>query len=430
MLINYFKITWRNLIRNKLHSIINIGGLVIGFTLGIVVLLAVHSQFSFDKFHVNRKHLYQAYYVFNKKSGEEINGSFGYPAAPAFKADAPAIDKATRFLYGGNNIVYNEKELPIPVMLVDEDFFSMFSFPVISGNKANPLKNLADVVITEDAAKKIFGKEDPVGKSIKVATGSEQQAMIVSAVVKNIPQNSTIRFDVVARIENRSDYANEKNNWINQHHPVYLQLKEGATQQQAETQLRAINHKYLPDWYNNLAKERAIPDKRGDVFATRLIAFDKIHFTPRINGRATNKAEIYAVLAVGLLIILIACFNFININLATSFTRSKEIGVRKCLGAAKGKLFVQLWSESFLVCFIAFALSMVLVNILMHTLKETQKLNTTFYSIIRQADFLLLTVALLLFVSFIAGGYPSWLMAKFRVVETLKGKVSLKRKSI
>ena len=130
MIHNYFKIAWRNISRHKLHSVINITGLVIGFTIGLVILLTVYSQFKFDRFHKNSDRLFQAYEVFNEKSGESISSTFGYPAGPLFKSEIPSIEKTTRFLYGGSNIIYGEKELDIPVMLVDEDFLSMFSFPV------------------------------------------------------------------------------------------------------------------------------------------------------------------------------------------------------------------------------------------------------------------------------------------------------------
>ena len=430
MLKNYFKIAWRNLLRNKLHTTINIGGLIIGFVIGIAILLVVYNQFSYDKFHVNKKNLYQAYTVFHNKGGDATVREFGYPAATTFKAESGAIKKASRFLYGGNKVVYGEKELDVPAMLVDADFLSMFTFPIIRGNKVNPLQSLSDVVLTEDAAKKIFGDDDPIGKTVKLALGAQLQALTVAAIVKNTPQNSTIRFDMLARIENRSDYARDKNNWDNQHHTVFVQLKDGATQQLAEAELRLINRKYLPDWSTNLKKEGAIPDKRGDLFATQLIPIDKVHFSPEINGRATDKVEIYAVLAVGLLIILIACFNFININLATAFTRSREIGMRKCLGAVKSKIVYQLWIESFLVCLIAFLISLALVNILLHSLRTSMNLNTALFPIMRQPGYLMLIIGLLLFVSLIAGGYPSWLMSRFNVVETLKGNVALKRKSI
>ncbi len=424
---SYLKTAWRNLFRNKIHTLIITGGLVIGFTIGIFVLLAVYFQFSFDAFHANKKDLYKAYVVLHKKEGDVTNTAFGYPAAITFKAEAPAIARTSRFLHGGNKVVYNEKQLDIPVTFADPDFFSMFTFPVVRGNKTNPLQDLAEVVLTENTAKKIFGSEDPIGKIIKLAVGDQLQAMTVTAIVKNIPNNSTIKFDVLARIENRSDYATAKNNWDYHSHPVYVQLKQGASIQQAEAQLRAINQRYLAEWTDNLKKNGARPDKQGDVFATRLMPMNDIHFSPAMGG--TNIAEVYTVLAVGLLIILIGCFNFVNINLATAFTRSREIGVRKCLGAARSKLFLQLWIESFLICFLAFAISLALVNILIHSLQDIVSLNTDMMLILGSPSFLILTVALLLFVSLIAGGYPSWVMAKFDTVETLKGKLSLKRKS-
>jgi putative ABC transport system permease protein len=431
MIKNYFKIAWRNLLKNKFHTAINITGMVVGFTIGLIILLAVYSQFSFDNFHTNEKKLYQAYEFFNKPASEEFSTSFGYPAAPAFKAEAPAIDKVSRYRFAGRTAEYNGKSLEVPVMLVDEDFLSMFSFPVVKGNAINPLKNLSDITITEFTAKKIFGNDDPIGKTIKISTGKGLQAMVVAAVVKDFPQNSTIKFDALARIENMGDYAENKNEWNYQHHPVYVQLKEGATQQQAENQLKEVNKKYLAEWYTSLQKEGAKPDKRGDVFATRLLPLRDIHFSPKIVGNsATSKSQVYVILSVGLLIILIACFNFININLANAFGRSKEIGVRKCLGAAKQKLFGQFWSESFLVCLIAFLLSLGLVNIVIHLINSSVKINMPLTTIMWQPGFLLLGVCLLLFVSLIAGGYPSWVMARFRVVETLKGKVNLKRKSI
>lgn len=432
MIKNYFKIAWRSLFKNKFHTSINLIGLIIGFTVGLLVLLMVYGQFSYDKNHMNRKKVYQAYMEFYKANGEQIGNSFAYPAAPVYKAEVNAIDKATRFLFGSRLVLYNNKEVEATTMMVDEDFLSMFTFPVVKGNKSNPLKNLSDVVLTEKTASIIFGNEEPIGKTFKAGYGTEAKEMTVAAVVKDFPLNSSIRFDILARIESRSDYAVDKNNWNNQHHPVFVMLKDGATQQQAEQQLRLVNKKYLPDWAESLKKEGAHPDKYGDVFATKLASLKELHFLPRISsaGSAVSKAQIFIMLAIGMLIILIACFNFVNINLANAFTRSKEIGVRKCLGAAKHKLFAQLWSESLLVCVIAFLISLVLINILIGVLKQQVVLNMPLTEMLWQPVYLLLGVGLLLLVSFIAGGYPSWLMSRFQIVETLKGKVALKRKSI
>jgi ABC-type antimicrobial peptide transport system permease subunit len=427
---NYFRFAWRNLFRNKLHTTINLGGLIIGFTIGITILMVVYAQFTFDHFHINRKRIYEAYQVSNKLEGEEITNEFGFAPAPVYKKQVPAIDKITRILDGGNHVDYNGRDLVIPVAMVDADFFSMFSFTILKGKKFNPLENLSDVVLSEEAAKKLFGNEDPIGKTIKASAGENLQKFIVTAVVKT-PPNSSINFEILTRIENRSNYAGSRNDWNNRSAYVYIELKQGATQQEAEGQLRMIDKKYTPETYEDLAKKGAKPDRYGDIFATRLLPLSEAHFSTRVNGhKAVSSMQIITILTVGLLIIFIACFNFVNINLANAFTRSREIGVRKCMGASKGKLFLQLWSESFLICSIAFLVSLFLVNYLLHSIGGFEPLKISLQAVIWQPAFILLALSLLFFVSFVAGGYPSWLMIRLRVVETLKGKLSLKRNSV
>ena len=429
MLKSYFKIAYRNLFRKKLHTSINLGGLIIGFTIGIAILLVVYDQFSYDNFHTNRKKIFQAYQVFNNPNGEDIENSFGYAQAPVYKTEVPAIEKTTRIVDGGNHVEYNGKDKQIAVTLVDEDFISMFSFEIISGNRLTPLNNLSSVVLTEEGAKKIFGNEDPLGKTIKASVGDKIQSLIVTAVIKN-STGSSINFQVLARIENRANYASEKNNWADRAPYLYVQLKENATQRQAEIQLKETDKKYVPDWYTDMAKKGAKPDRVGDLFATRLLPLNEVHFSTRVNGhRAISYMQIITMLTVGLFIIFIACFNFININLANAFSRSREIGVRKCLGAAKGRLFAQLWSESFLVCFIAFFCSLLLVNVLLQSINGFEQIRISLLTEMWKPGFILLALTLLLFVSLVAGGYPSWMMIRFKLVESLKGKISMNRKS-
>ena len=427
---NYFNVAWRNLYRNKLHTSINLGGLIIGFTIGIIILLVVYAQFTFDHFHDNRKKIYEAYQVINKTDGQEITNQFGFAPAPIYKKEAPAIERATRITDGGNHVEYKGKDLVIPVTMVDEDFFPMFSFPILKGNRSNPLANLSDVVLSEDAVKKIFGNEDPIGKTIKASAGENLQKFIVSAVVKNFT-NSSINFDIVTRIENRSNYAGSRNNWNDRSPNVYIELKKGASSAEAEGQLKQIDKKYVPEWYDDLAKKGLKADQFGDVIATRLLPLSEVHFSTRVNGhKAISSMQIITILTVGLLIIFIACFNYVNINLSNVFTRSREIGVRKCMGASRWKLFLQLWNESFLVCFIAFIISLLLIHYLLHSIGGFEPLKISVQSVIWQPGFLLMAFALLFFVSLVAGGYPSWLMIRLHVVETLKGKISLKRNSV
>jgi putative ABC transport system permease protein len=429
MLKNYWKIAWRQLVRNKLHTSINVGGLIIGFTIGIAILLIVYQQCSYDNFQANRHRIYEAYQVFNHPGHQDIANEFAMAQGPAYKAEAPAIERMTRILDGGNHIQYNGRDLTIPVMLVDQDYFDLFSFPVVRGAHGNPLQSLTSIVLREDAARQIFGKEDPIGKTVKASVGNKLQDLVVTAVVKEGLATS-LNYLALARIENLNNYSAASNDWGDRGLYLYVELKTAATQRQAELQLKTVDQKHVPGWNNDLIKENAKPDTYGDLWATRLLPLADVHFSTRVNGhKAVGYALLLLQLAVAVFIILIACFNFVNISLAAAFTRSREIGVRKCLGAAKGKLFLQLWGESLLVCTVAFTLSLLLFHMLLDNIDGLASVRDALSAYSWQPGFLLLAFCLLLVVSLLAGGYPSWLMTRVDLVETLKGRLSIRQKS-
>jgi ABC-type antimicrobial peptide transport system permease subunit len=426
---NYLKIAWRNLFRNRLHTGINIGGLVIGFTIGIAILIVVYQQFQWDHQHVNGKRLYEVYSVFHDPARDRFENSFDLGPGQAYKAEAPVVERMTRISDGGNHIEYKGRDITIPVTLVDEDFLSMFTVPVVKGRGADALHDLTDVVVTEETAKIIFGNEDPVGKHIRTSLGSRQQELVVSSVVKD-PMTSSIHFGILARIEDGSDYTEGRNGWNNNRLSLYIELRDGVGQRQGELQLRDVNQKHVPEWNTDMKKKGAKPDRYGDLWATRLLPMKEVHFSTDVNRhRATSVSELMITLAVGLFIILIGCFNFVNISLAGAFTRSREVGVRKCLGAERWKLFLQLWGESLLICVLAFACSLLLVNVLLHSIDGLKQMRVSLGNIVWQPAFIGLMAGMLLFVSLMAGGYPSLVMIRFKGVDTLKGKVSMNRKS-
>ncbi len=415
-----FKIALRHLFKNRLHSSINIGGLMIGFTIGLGILLVVYSQYRYDAFHANGSKIYQVYQsIQNKDRAEEVVPALGFGAGPVYKSSSGSIDKMTRITDGGNHVEYNGKELLMPVMMADADFFSMFSFDVLDGNHQNPLQNLDDAVITDEAAKKVFGNVDPIGKTINASAGDKLKAYTITAVIKTM-RLSSINFELITRIENRSNYATASGNWTDRAPFLYVELKESAQAQTTEQELKAIDAKYVPEWFS---------DKNNRVI-TQLLPLKDVHFSSRVNGhKAVSSIQLLTILLVGLFIIFIACFNFVNINLATAFTRVKEIGVRKCLGAARWKLYFQFWGESLLVCFIAFCISLLLLNILLYTVPGFEIVRPALSPLLRQPAFLLLAAGLLLLVSLMAGGYPSWVMIQFKLTESLKGKATLKQRN-
>ena len=419
----FFKTAWRNLKRYKFNTAINTGGLVLGFTIGLAVLGVVIYMLGFDKFHKKGDRLYQVYNVVHEAAGDRYNTTFGYPAGPAYQKNLASVAAMSRYLEGPGNVRYNNREYTLHVLMVDTGFASMFDFSTKSGDLHHSLQQVNGLAITASTAKKLFGNEPAMGKKILLSNGEDMQEHVVTAVLEDVPSQSSIQFGALARIENMANYPALKDLWDNQHHRVFVMLRPGVSREAAEAQFRSFNRQARAETYASLQQQKAIKDKNGDEFATLLQPVPGLHFAKKLYGHALSYGELLIMAAVGMMIILIACFNFININLAQAFLRSKEIGVRKCLGAGQGSLVSQLWAESFLVCAIAFLVSLGGLYLLIGQLQAggmlPEKLGRTFL----HPAFIAGSFGLLLLVSLIAGGYPSWVMARFQVVDSLKGKI-------
>lgn len=426
---HYFKMAFRAMKKNKLHSFLNITGMSVAFMCSILLLLSVYRDFSFDQFHENKDKLFKVYNFQNKPEGVELSNTMGYPMGPSLKAENIGIEKSTRIKYGGGKVRYKEKELELSTIFVDNDFFSMFSFPVIKGNRTAPLGNVSDIVLSEESASKIFSPgEDPVGKTIEIHAGGSWKRLIVSSVIETKPQNSSINYAALARIELDDNYPAQKDKWFVQHHSVYVQLKANTTQANVEQRLRAFAKKYTftPENEAELKKRGYKPDARGDMEAIRLLPISDIHFNAEIGtGNTTSRSFLYILILTAVVILVIACFNFINLNIGVSFTRSKEIGIRKCLGAGKSQVWLQIWGESLITAFVAMLIGIIASLLLV---KGFNKLFVTRIdsSLLYQPQIILLLIAILILVSFFAGSYPAFVMTRLKTVEILKGKISMK----
>lgn len=424
---HYLKTTFRAMQKNRLHSFLNIAGMSVAFTCSILLLLSVYNDLSYDQFHENKDKLFKVYNFSSKTDGIELSNTMGFPMGPALKSENIGIQKSTRIKNGGNKIRYKQKELDISTTFVDNDFFSMFSFPILKGNHSSPLGNLSDIVLSDETAAKIFSSdEDPVGKTIEVKMGGEWKSLVVSAVIKAKPQNSSIGYAALVRIELDNNYAAQKDQWFTQHHSVYVQLAPNTTQANVEQRLRAFSKKYIPTDEQYLREKGYIPDARGDMEAIRLLPISDIHFNAEIGtGNTTSRSFLYILILTAVVILVIACFNFINLNIGISFTRSKEIGIRKCLGAGKSQIWLQIWGESLVTAFIAMAIGIVASLLLV---KGFNKLFITRIdsSLLYQPQIVLLLLAILILVSFFAGSYPAFVMTRLKTVEILKGKISMK----
>src|SRR3982750_4470363 len=218
---NYLKTLWRNMQKNKLHTAINVIGMSVAFTCSILLIVMVYNEFSFDKFHDNKTKLFKLYTFGNAPEGLSLSGSMGYPAASSVKTEGIGIEKATRIRNRGGEIRYKDKTLDQSTLLIDDDFFSMFSFPVLKGAKEHPLAGIGNIVLSKTMSNNLFGSEDPIGKTVEVKIAGEWASLVVSAVLEDAPQNSSIRFTSLARTEIDPSYAALKNDWNSQHHSVF-----------------------------------------------------------------------------------------------------------------------------------------------------------------------------------------------------------------
>ncbi len=427
---NYFLLALRNIRKNKLHASINMLGMCVAFACSIIILLMVYHHFSFDNFQVNKSQLYKVYTHALGPNGEENSTAMPYALTPALEKEDIGIRLSTNILNTGRLVRYKDKTFDMKSTLVDTDFLKMFSFPVVQGDAQNPLSSTNNVVLSELSAKKIFGKEDPIGKSIEVKLDGNWYKLDVTAVVKDVPDNSTIKFSLLARTEIYPQYVEMRNTWDSRNHSVYVQLAENTTAQQVQNRLRSFLKKYNPTDVAIAKRDGYKPDYNGDYFSLRLLPFTREHFTPEMSeSGGLPKTILYVLMLISALIILIASFNFININIGLSFTRTKEIGIRKCLGAGKRQIWMQVWGESFLMVLVSMMISLGVVAVLIKRFNQSFNSKLSMESLMHPV-ILTVLIALVLLVSFIASGYPSSVMSRLKTVEILKGKLTIRRPGI
>ena len=260
MLKNYLKIAVRNLWKNKTYALINVLGMSVAFASCLLLFLTAYHELSFDNFQENGKQLFMIYQQTGAKDKSETMPA---PLEPALRKEFPQqIANISRVVGSDSYIRYNNKEVVENVQFVDAGFLNMFSFPVLNGQKsAGALRNLSSIVLTETTAKAIFGTENPVGKTVQMKQQERWSPFVVSAVVADTPENSSVRFDALARFEAEADYHIHKDTWDNRYHNTYIQLIPSVTHASVETQLRGFVKKYSAGNLKNLKRDGGQPDE-------------------------------------------------------------------------------------------------------------------------------------------------------------------------
>ena len=427
---NYLKIAFRNIWKNKSYAFINILGLSVAFCVSVFLFLTAYFQLTFDDFHQDGDRIYQTYFFSNDPEKADKTTTMPFPLTTALKAEFPEIEGVARIVNGSNVVEYKGKYFDKQIKFTDPDFLKIFSFPMIKGNREVALRDLSSIIISENMAKAIFDKEDPLGKTLQLGIGADKKQYVVTGVLGDFPDNSSIQFDAFVRSENANGYQSQKDAWDARSHIVFLKLSQTTDRYSFEKKLKPFSQKYLAESFASLKKKGAKPDERGDVFAIRLQKMADVHFGAELaTGGSTPAALVYALMGIAIFILLIACINFINLNVARSFIRAREVGVRKSLGALKNQLFVQIWGEAAVICFVGFLAGVILAMLLLPTFNATFKSKLSLDYML-QPDKIALILGIFVLVTTLAGGYPAWQMSKFNAVEVLKGKVTLKKPGV
>ena len=422
MIKSYFTIAFRNLLKHKVFTAVHITGLTIAFAIAIVLFLAAMFDLSFDNFHTKKDQLYQVYFETNPVTGKSEDAPMPVPFAPTAKEELQGLANITRYGDGGGVLArYGEKEIGITTRFVDPSFLDMFSFPLTAGDESSVLGDLKNISLTEYAAERLFGSLDVVGKQIELNVQGGWEPFVVSGVLEDFPSNSSLQFDALVRFENMPGYLEGSDKWDWRNHTVFVELSTQVSEAKFKEDSKAFIAKYFKTEIDNLKRDGAQLNQDGTYKSLQLLPVPNLHFSSLTPGGADVAAFFpWMLLIISGLILLIACTNFINLSLASSFTRTKEIGMRKTLGARPFQLVAQFWLEALLVCVISFTLGILLASLLLPQFNSLMAYNLEFGELISLQNGLLLFVFFVL-VTLAAGAYPGVIMTRFNAMEVLRG---------
>ncbi len=413
MLRSYIKIALRNLWRNRLYSLLNIGGLALGMGCCLLIALYVYDEWSYDRFNANFDQIYRITEKQKQPEGIFDVAATPGPLGPALEKDFPEVINATRVGRWLGLLTQGRQSAESNQMLVvDPSFFSLFNFPLISGNRATLFRSPDEVVFTQAMAERFFGanwrQKSVLGQAIKL---NNQQTLTLVGIAQNPPTNSHIQFEVLMPFKwlEKNDEWSMK--WNSNSYHTYVQLRDGSEAGVA-TAFGAKIFEQLKH-YANGNETKLLLQPLSDIYLYSKFAFETDH------GKRSDIAYVRIFVVVGLIVLLIAVINFMNLATARAAKRAKEVGVRKTVGAHRSSLIAQFLGEALLMTFLAVGVGLILAEGLLPLFNNlTDKALQLPY---QQAAFWLVLVALTAFVSLLTGLYPAFFLSSFRPATVLKG---------
>lgn len=412
MLKNYFKIAFRNLFKHGIYSIIKIGGLAIGLAAALVIILFVKEDLSYDTMHSKYDRIMRVLTIDSAQGVDSKLVGVSQPAlGPAVKAELPEVEHVARILNLGKiALKYNDKLLKSEgAFFAESEFFEVFDFKILAGKKEGALDEPGSIVITKNLARRLFGDEDPVGKTVML---DQTTPLYVSAVMANPPAYSHLQFDLLRSLtapEDQPDFQAFLDSWQGISMHTYLLFNEPTSPQVLNPRLKAIARK-------NNAYEFFTPT----VQSLRDVHLNSNSVLFESNANKSDIINVYVLSTVALLIILLAAVNFINLVTAKATGRAKEMGLRKVVGAEKKQLIIQHLFESVITLFIAAFIALLLTYLILPLLNNIYQRSAEFTFIFEPA-LLIPIIIFIITVGVLSGLYPALILSSYKPAVVLKG---------
>ena len=416
MIRNYLKIALRNLARHKIYGLINVMGLAMSMACGIVIFTLVKYHLGFDNFHKDSDRIYR-FVTEQHRDVVSYAGSVPPPFGKAFRNDYALAEKVARVVTRHDALIniddgrepkkYKEKE---GIAMAEPEFFDIFNFPFLQGDKKTALTEPYTAVLTEKLAKKYFGNENPIGKTFKL---ENKTIFKVTGVLKDIPVNTDQRSEIYASwatLKSMNEWFADDDAWggISTELQCFARLRPNVSVAQIEKLLPAYVTKYRP--------------KSKNVHVYKLQPLSQVHFDSRFGG-VMEKRNLWILSFIALFLIITACVNFINLATAQALRRSKEVGIRKVLGSLRGQLFRQFVAETAVITIIATIIAIGLAYLVLPFVNTSFKTQMTIH-LLTDFQLMLFIPVLIIVVTLLAGSYPGLILSRFQPVTALKGKLS------
>ncbi|HVX49674.1 MAG TPA: ABC transporter permease [Chitinophagaceae bacterium] len=448
MLKNYLTITLRNLRNNKVFSLINIVGLSTGIACFILLLLYTAYENSFDKFQKNAADIYRPY-EWNRLTNDNTPIAYTDVYSPTYPSLGQALKQLVpdvvdyvniQLPWGENLLRSGNRVYRVSVTYADPSFFSVFTFPLVHGNADNALHDPDDIVLTETRAMQVFGNTDAVGKTLEMQIGTTFRPFRVSAVAKDAPANSTIQFDVLGNYhfaEVNNNQFTIGNNWHPTVRQSYVLLKQGSTFARSPQKLSKFLQSFDPTFVANtknfiedMLKSGVNWNEKDLPISLKMQPLLAIHTGTSFNAWGftdygkINPMVMWVLLAIAAGILLIACINFTTLSVGRAAARSKEVGVRKVIGAGRGQVVLQFLVEAFVLAVISTCCGLLMATLLLPWFNMLASVNLHF-SFAQFPKISIIMGAVVLAITLIAGGYPALVLSKFKPVTVLKSKIKV-----